>query len=78
VNYKIPRFSSIVKLDAPAIQSPHAHENVPAIGLPAPEKVPFNPRVAAYTFAFITILIGGIFVGAMSKDYMEKVEVVHS
>src|SRR5271170_5146448 len=70
INSKIPRFSSIVKSDAPAIESPHAHENSPVKSLSAPENQPFNPRVAAYTLAFVAVLVGGLFLGATSKDIM--------
>lgn len=75
VNPKIPRFSNIIKSDAPALQSPYAHENAPVNGLPAPAKQPFNPKVAAYTFAFVSVLVGGLYVGAKSKDIMESREV---
>ena len=74
---KIPRFSSIVKSDeAPALQSPHAHENSPLNSLPAPAQQSFNPRVAAYTFAFVSVLIGGLYIGAQSKDFMQNWEVL--
>ena len=73
---KIPRFSTIVKSDeAPALQSPHAHENAPLNGLPAPAQQPFNPRVAAYTFAVLGVLIGGLYIGAQSKEIMQNWEV---
>src|SRR5438046_6125815 len=73
---KIPRFSSIVKPDeAPALQSPHAHENAPLNGLPAPTQQPFNPKVAAYTFGFVSVLIGGLYIGAQSKEFMQNWEV---
>jgi hypothetical protein len=77
VNPKIPRFSNLVRSDAPAIQSPLAHENAPANGLPAPSQQPFNPRVAAYTLAFVTVLVGGIFIGAKSRDVMNNREVAN-
>ena len=67
---KIPRFSSIVK-DVPVITSPHSHENV---GLSAPSQQ-FNPRVAGYTIAFVSVLVGGVIVGAMYKDFMDTQEV---
>lgn len=70
---KIPRFSNIVGSEVPVIQSPRGHENGNA--LPAPEQRQFNPRVAGYTLAFITVLIGGLVVGAKSKDYMDRREV---
>jgi hypothetical protein len=75
VNPKIPRFSSIIKSDAPALQSPHAHENAPVDGLPAPSKQPFNPKVAAYTFAFVSVLVGGLYIGATSSDVLKNREV---
>jgi hypothetical protein len=76
VNPKIPRFSNIVKSDAPAaLQSPHAHENLPVNGLPAPAKQPFNPRVAAYTLAFVSVLVGGLYIGAKWKEITEFREV---
>jgi hypothetical protein len=70
----IPRFSQIVKSDAPALQSPHARENVDGTALPAPARE-FNPRVALYTFAFVSVLIGGLTLGAKSKEIMERREV---
>jgi hypothetical protein len=75
VNPKIPRFSSIIKSDAPALQSPHVRENAPVDGLPAPSKQPFNSRVAAYTFAFVSVLVGGLYIGATSKDVLKNREV---
>lgn len=73
---KIPRFSSIVRSDeAPALQSPHAHENAPLNALPAPNQQPFNPKVAAYTLAFVSVLIGGLYIGAQSKTFMQNWEV---
>jgi hypothetical protein len=75
---KIPRFSQIVKADAPALQSPLPHENVSGNALPAPPKQQtFNPRVAAYTAAFVGVLVGGLVVGVKSKDFMEAREVVY-
>ena len=72
----IPRFSSIVRSDeAPALQSPHAHENAPLNGLPAPNQQPFNPKVAAFTLTFVSVLIGGLYIGAQSKDFMQNWEV---
>jgi hypothetical protein len=68
----VPRFSRIVG-DAPAIQSPHARENGNA--LPAPGGRQFNPRVAAYTMAFMGVLVGGIVVGAKYREFMEHREV---
>ena len=74
---KIPRFSQIVKADAPALPSPLVHENaVPENALPAPpEQQKFNPHVAAYTAAFIGVLVGGLVVGVKSKDFMAAREV---
>jgi hypothetical protein len=73
---KIPRFSQIVKADAPALQSPLTHENVPDNALPAPpEQQKFNPRVAAYTAAFVSVLVAGLFVGVKSKEIMAAREV---
>jgi len=73
---KIPRFSSIVRSDeVPALQSPHAHENAHLNGLPAPNQQPFNPKAAAFTFAFVSVLIGGLYIGAQSKDFMQNWEV---
>lgn len=77
VNPKIPRFSNLVRSDTPAIQSPLAHENAPGNSLPAPSQQPFNPHVAVYTFAFVTILVGGLFVGAKSKEVMNNREVAN-
>ena len=68
---KIPRFSSIVKSEAPALESPHAHEN--SSSRAAEQK--FNPRVAAYTLGFVGVLIGGLYIGATSKDIMANWEV---
>ena len=65
----IPRFSNIVKSDAPAIQSPHAHENALNSGSVKRE---FNPRVAAYTLAFVGILLGGLYIGFMSREVMDN------
>ena len=68
---KIPRFSQIVKADVPALQSPLTHENVPDNALPAPpEQQKFNPRVAAYTAAFVSVLVVGLLEGVKSKDIM--------
>ena len=76
---KIPRFSQIVKADAPALPSPLVQENaVSGNALPAPEEqLKFNPRVAAYTAAFVGVLVGGLVVGVMSKDFMQAREVSH-
>src|ERR1700737_5026367 len=70
---KVPRFSNIVKSDTPAIQSPYPHENVNV--LPSSQQQ-FNPRVAVYTLAFITVIVGGVIVGAKSKDWMALREVI--
>jgi hypothetical protein len=75
---KIPRFSQIVKADdAPALPSPLVHENaVPENALPAPpDQQKFNSRVAAYTAAFVGVLVGGLFVGVKSKDFVAAREV---
>ena len=75
---KVPRFSQIVKADAPALQSPLAHENNPANALPAPpEQQKFNPRVAAYTAAFVSVMVGGLFVGVKSKEFTAAREVIN-
>lgn len=70
----IPRFSNIVNSDAPAIQSPYAHENAPKS---ASVKREFNHRVAAYTLAFVGILLGGLYVGFMSREVMDNNAVSH-
>ena len=80
VTPKIPRFSNIVKSDeAPALQSPYAIENsaVNVLAAPAPRQR-FNPRVAAYTFAFVGVLLGGLHIGAKSKDLKQSWEVCYS
>jgi hypothetical protein len=59
---KIPRFSAIVKSEAPALESPHAHEN-------KRQSQKFNPNVAVYTFAFVATLLGGLYIGASSKNW---------
>jgi hypothetical protein len=75
---KIPRFSQIVKADVPALQSPLTHENVPNNALPAPpEQQKFNPRVAAHTAAFVSVLVVGLFVGVKSKEIMAAREVIN-
>lgn len=73
---KIPRFSQLVGSDAPALQSPIVSENRGPERLTAPEKEPFNARVAAYTFAFVGVMLGGLFVGVKSKEIMERRQVV--
>ena len=70
---KIPRFSSIIKSDAPAIESPLSHENSDA--LPTVEQKQFHPRVAIYTALFVGALIGGVLIGARSKDMIDNQEV---
>ena len=77
VNPKIPRFSDIVKSDVPTLQSPHAHENDPLNSSPSLTKSqPFNPRVAAYTFAFVGVIVGGVVLGAKSKEMMQNHKVL--
>lgn len=49
---------------------------MPENALPAPpEQQKFNPHVAAYTAAFIGVLVGGLVVGVKSKDFMAAREV---
>jgi len=77
---RVPRFSELVgnssTNSSPSLPSPLASENVPRGGPPPPQvKKPFNPRVAAYSLAFITVIVGGIYLGATSKDVMDRWEV---
>jgi len=76
VKPKIPRFSQLVGSDTPALQSPIVSENRRPDRLAAPEKEPFNARVAAYTFAFVGVMLGGLFVGVKSKEITERRQVV--
>lgn len=72
---RIPRFSELVSSNTPtdSLPSPYASERTSHIFPPPPDtKRKFSPRVAAYSVAFVTVIIGGIYIGAASKDMMER------
>ena len=74
---RIPRFSELVNSNAPSdpsLPSPYATERTSHIFRPPPDtsKRKFSPRVAAYSVAFVTVIIGGIYIGAASKDMMDR------
>jgi hypothetical protein len=77
---KIPRFSQLVPSEVPALQSPLANENHgddnKLLDAPA-EKHSFNPWAAKTTAALLAVLLGGLFIGVQSKEFMQSHEVVH-
>ena len=74
---KVPRFSELVGSTAPALQSPLKHENT-ALEPPKPiEKQPFNPRAAAYTLAFVSVLIGGLYTGFQYRESTDRRKVCY-
>jgi len=65
---KTTPFSKLIKsVDAPALTSPIESENEGGRA----KKQPFSPGVAMYTVAFVSVLVGGLYVGAKSKDFMD-------
>lgn len=76
---RVPRFSELVGSDSPqaALPSPYATERTAHIFPPPPAvKRKFNPRVAAYSLAFVTVIVGGIYLGAVSRNVMERWQVL--
>ena len=63
VTPKVPRFSELVGSTAPALQSPLKHEKTSLEPTQQDDKQSFNPRVAAYTLLFVSVLIGGLYAG---------------
>ena len=68
----VPRFSELVGNSSPYLPEPAANTTLPA---PPAKRLPFSPRVAAYTLAFVATIVGGIYLGATSRDMMEQWEV---
>lgn len=68
----VPRFSELVGNTSPYLPEPAANTTLPA---PPAKRLPFSPRVAAYTLAFVATIVGGIYLGATSRDMMEQWEV---
>ena len=68
---KTTPFSKLIKsVDAPALTSPIESENEGE----RKKKQRFSPGVAMYTLAFVSVLVGGLYIGVKSNDFMDMRE----